>query len=390
VDNLAAQLDSLIRHSQSVGVPGLLNDLGAVSALCGQTDSALVHLSCARLLDPSNEDVRDNLDALIGTTAAVDALIGAPAAVDPLSASPRLDGPTGFATGFTTGFASGTAPDPSEASAPAPSAVTGFANVRSWLEGIGVDTPGAAPAGTDGAVAEAARQDDSPGRSRSERVAPPEPPFAGHYHEWRRKRIRAIVQRYGADWFDGARVLELGCGFGDIGAALTTLGADVTLAEGRPEHVSVIADRYPGLPADRLAVYDAEGPWPFIDRFDLVVNMGLVYHVDQWQRSIIGSLRTADRVVLETEVCDSDDPHLVVKTVEEGPDQSLSGIGSRPSAAAVESLLRAEGFRFERVTDNRCNAAFHRYDWEVRNTGGWEHGLRRFWFCWRDGSVTPR
>ena len=148
--------------------------------------------------------------------------------------------------------------------------------------------------------------------------------------------------------------------------------------------------RYPGLPADRLAVYDAEGPWPFTERFDLVINMGLVYHVDNWQRSIIGSLRNADRVVLETEVCDSDDPYTVVKTVENGPDQALSGVGSRPSAAAVEQLLRTEGFRFERIADNRCNAAFHRYDWEVRNTGTWEHGLRRFWFCWRDGSVTPR
>jgi len=389
VDNLAAQLDSLIRHSRAAGVSGLLNDIGAVSALCGQTESALVHLSCARLLDPANEDVRDNLDALIGNSAVVDAL----------AAAPHLAGP-----------AAAPGPDPAGPVAVDPETVPGFGSVRSWLDSI--EQPGTVPTTTEHVLSEqildeqaeqpapfeqpvAAAEamgaaDPDAAVRRAPRATPPEPPFAGHYHEWRRKRIRAIVRRYGADWFDGARVLELGCGFGDIGAALTTLGADVTLAEGRPEHVSVIADRYPGLPADRLAVYDAEGPWPFTDRFDLVVNMGLVYHVDNWQRSIIGSLRSADRVVLETEVCDSDDPYLVVKTVEEGPDQSLSGVGSRPSAAAVEHLLRTEGFRFERVADNRCNAAFHRYDWPVRNTGGWEHGLRRFWFCWRDGSVTPR
>jgi len=373
VDNLAAQLDSLIRHSRAVGVSGLLNDIGAVSALCGQTESALVHLSCARLLDPANEDVRDNLDALIGNSAVVDAL----------AAAPQVDGAT-IAPG----------PDPADPAAPDHGTVPGFGTVRSWLDSV--EQPGTVPPVTeqpahpvvDASSTGAAQPEGA--RPRTGRASPPEPPFAGHDHEWRRKRIRAIVGRYGADWFDGARVLELGCGFGDIGAALTTLGADVTLAEGRPEHVSVIADRYPGLPVDRLAVYDAEGPWPFTDRFDLVVNMGLVCHVDNWQRSIIGSLRSADRVVLETEVCDSDDPYLVVKTVEEGPDQSLSGVGSRPSGAAVEHLLRTEGFRFERIADNRCNAAFHRYDWPARNTGGWEPGLRRFWFCWRDGSVTPR
>lgn len=228
-------------------------------------------------------------------------------------------------------------------------------------------------------------------------VDPPSPtggrvgdPFAGHYFEWRRRRIAAIVERYGAGWFRGARVLELGCGFGDIGASFLTLGADVTFSEGRAEHLGVIAGRYPGIASSRLVAYDAEDPWPFADRFDLVINMGLVYHVDNWQRSIVGSVRAADRVVLETEVCDSDDPNLVVKIPEVGEDQAISGTGSRPSGAAVEALLRAEGCRFERITDSRCNAAFHRYDWSVTGSGGWEHGLRRFWFVWRPGTLLPQ
>jgi SAM-dependent methyltransferase len=226
----------------------------------------------------------------------------------------------------------------------------------------------------------------APFTTPTERAVEPVPdagPFTGHYYEWRRKRLHAIVRRYGPAWFVGARVLELGCGHGDIGAMLLTLGADVTFSEGRREHLDVIAERYPGIPANRLVAYDAEHAWPFEERFDLVINMGLVYHVDNWQRSIIGSLRSADHVVLETEVCDSYDPALVVKTVEDGPDQAISGVGSRPSAPAVEAVLRAEGFRFERISDNRCNAGFHRYDWPVTGTGAWEHGLRRFWFAWR-------
>lgn len=207
--------------------------------------------------------------------------------------------------------------------------------------------------------------------------------LAGQDHEWRRRRLTAIVQHHGAAWFAGARVLELGCGYGDVGATLLTLGADVTFSDGRQEHLDVVAARYPSLPADRLVRYDAEDHWPFEERFDLVVNMGLVHHVDHWRRSIVGAMRSADHLVLEAEVCDSADPEYVVKTAESGPGQALSGTGSRPSAAFVERVLRDGGFRHERVADSRCNAGPHRYDWPLTGSGGWEHGQRRFWFARR-------
>lgn len=356
MDDLAAQLDELRHRSRSLGVAELLNDIGAAEAMCGCPEAALVHLSSARLLDPHNEDVRDNLGALVGSPAMLD---GIAAVLNPTTAARKVE-----AHGVPL-------PDVAEVTwAGGPS----DHEHRSAVAGAWPVTPWSATGGPTAAPAAQLRDDPAPER------------FAGHYYEWRRKRVRAIVQRYGGGWFKGARVLELGCGYGDIGVALQVLGADVTFSEGRREHLDVIADRYPGLSAERLVAYDAEHPWPFTERFDLVINMGLVYHVDTWERSIIGSLRSAPRVVLETEVCDSDDPSLVLKNPEEGPDQAVSGIGSRPSAPAVEALLRAEGFRFERVDDNRCNAGFHRYDWPVRNTGGWEHGLRRFWFAWREGT----
>jgi SAM-dependent methyltransferase len=213
--------------------------------------------------------------------------------------------------------------------------------------------------------------------------------FVGQYYDWRLKRISAIVARYGAAWFHGARVLEVGCGYGDIGVQLRALGADVTFSDGREEHLEVIAERYPSIPPTKVVAYDAEEPWPFGTGFDLVINMGLVYHVDNWAESITGAMSSADRLVLETEVCDSDDPDLIVKTVEQGADQALSGTGSRPSAAAVEAVLRAAGWRFDRLDDSRCNSGYHRYDWPVTGSGEWEHGLRRFWFAWRDGAVAP-
>jgi len=216
---------------------------------------------------------------------------------------------------------------------------------------------------------------------------PNEDRFGGHYRNWRTRRIAAIIDHYGPAWFAGKRVLELGCGYGDIGMALVQLGADVTFSDGRQEHLDQLAEWYPEMKGDSLVCYDAEQPWPFTQRFDLILHLGLLYHVDNWQAALAGAIASTDELVLETEVCDSDDPTMIVKTVEEGYDQALSGIGSRPSGPFIERVLASLECTFDRVTDDRCNANIHRYDWPVTNSGGWEHGLRRFWFVSR--ATTP-
>ena len=70
-------------------------------------------------------------------------------------------------------------------------------------------------------------------------------------------------------------------------------------------------------------------------------------------------------MVLETEVCNSSDPNLVLYTEEEGYDQAFNAKGSRPSSAYVEAQLRQHGCLAEALADDSCNSSFHRYDWAV-------------------------
>ncbi len=209
--------------------------------------------------------------------------------------------------------------------------------------------------------------------------------FSGHYEFWRIKRIKAIVDYYGEDWFKDKKILELGCGYGDIGLVFRSLGSEVVFAEGRPAHVDYLRRRFP---QNRIYLMNCENEWPFAaeEHFDLILHMGLLYHLDNIFFVLDHCLECSDNIVLETEVSDSDDENYVLKIDEKKTayDQSLIGHGSRPSAEYIEKHIRQYGnWAFERITDSRCNAAFHRYDWIVKNTGKWESGLRRFWFLKR-------
>ncbi|SES11842.1 class I SAM-dependent methyltransferase [Rhizobium sp. NFR03] len=211
--------------------------------------------------------------------------------------------------------------------------------------------------------------------------------FDGHYVEWRLKRVRALVENYGADWFRGRRVLELACGYGDIGASLWTLGADVTFLEGRAEHIDVLRKRMPMLPSNRTIVGNMEDGLKGVglaDSYDLIIHFGVLYHLQDWKTSLNDCLSMSRFLALETEVCDSDDPDFEFQRTETGYDQAVSGVGTRPSADRIEREIREGGMILSRVSDNRCNANIHVYDWPVMNTGEIAHGRRRMWFCGQD------
>lgn len=204
--------------------------------------------------------------------------------------------------------------------------------------------------------------------------------FSNHYEEWRSKRIKCFVNHYGCDWFHGKRILELGCGYADIGNFFHMINADVTCCDARAEHINEVRKRYPYLNA---IVHNSEDRLPdSIDKFDLVIHTGLLYHLDNYEGSIIDSLRVCDHMILETEVCDSEDENFEIKVEEksESYDQSFSGIGSRPSIAKIEKILTENNVSFVRYEGGDCNSGFHRYDWDIENSGTWDHGLRAMWF----------
>jgi SAM-dependent methyltransferase len=204
--------------------------------------------------------------------------------------------------------------------------------------------------------------------------------FRNHYEEWRSARVNAIRAHYTDAFFANKTLLELGCGYGDIGAVFAGLGATVTCCDARDEHLQVLRERWPQITA---VCADLNYQWPF-GPFDIILNMGVIYHLEGSHLSLQRSCRSATHLVVETEVCDSSWSDALVLVPEKGYDQSIAGIGCRPSADRIEAIMANEGMRFERVRDGRCNGGMHVYDWPVTETFAVNHGQRRFWFAERN------
>ena len=104
--------------------------------------------------------------------------------------------------------------------------------------------------------------------------------FQGGYNVSRPKRIREITERWGVDSFRGKTLLEVGAGYGHIGAEFaSTYGADVLCTDARPEYVEMIKKLHPQVKA---AVQDLEKPWPQEETFDLLLYMGVLHHINPY------------------------------------------------------------------------------------------------------------
>jgi SAM-dependent methyltransferase len=215
------------------------------------------------------------------------------------------------------------------------------------------------------------------------------------YLDWRARRIEKVLEIYGLEFFHGKRVLELGCGHGDIGAFFADIGAEVLCVDGRIRNINHAKLRHRGAPRLSFELLDLEGDFSTLGHFDLIINFGLVYHLREVDGHLARCFGMADEIVLETVVCDSLDPHHILFRDEhvEIDEEALNGIGSRPSPFYVERLAEEAGLDVERHFSADLNSGgFFRYDWEHRDDGSAndDFGNRRFWRLSRKRPQLPR
>lgn len=207
--------------------------------------------------------------------------------------------------------------------------------------------------------------------------------FSEKHNNWNSNKAKAIIDHYGYKFFFKKKILDLGSGHGEVAAALARLGADVLCADARQENLKFIQNNHSFL---KVMLIDLDYQnLSFANQFDMVLSLGLLCHIKNYEKHIIDICNLAEHVVLETEVLDSTDtnahtPIYEDKTIHE---LSFNGEGSIITATNIQNRLSELGATFKRIDDGKINSGSYRYDWKDSGTGR-SFGNRRFWFIRRD------
>lgn len=205
--------------------------------------------------------------------------------------------------------------------------------------------------------------------------------FDGKYFDWNSKRIKGIVDYFGYKFFYNKKVADLGCGHADLSGVLYRLGSDITAVDVRQEHLKIVQKKFPGIKVVRA---NLEGSWPFHGtKFDMILDLGLICHLTSIDEHLKAACASTTYLILETAVCDSDDPNKIVQIPEgkEVYDLAYNGSGCRPTTAYVERLLTNLGMTFKRMDNAKFNSGDYKYDWVERNDNSTDIHKRRIWFC---------
>ena len=210
---------------------------------------------------------------------------------------------------------------------------------------------------------------------------------SGHYTEWQNKRIQKIEKIFGKEFFKDKTILEVACGYGDIGKYFSNLGAIVEFTEGRKEHLSHIKNNNPNCIVHQI---DHDKPWNLNKKYDLIIHFGLLYHLTNWKEDLECAFNHSDTIILESEILDSLIPLNEYKARDGGGyDQALptTKYAIRPTADYVEHVLEKNNYKFIRYDDEEVDTSPHLYSWKVqgihdKNGGYIGYGpTRRFWVC---------
>lgn len=210
--------------------------------------------------------------------------------------------------------------------------------------------------------------------------------FDGKYQDWNQKRIKGILEFYGHKFMYYKKILDLGCGHADISGVFYRLGADITAVDVRQEHLKMVSKKFNGI---KTVKADLDLEWPFArNYFDIVLDLDLLCHLNNYEDHLRKVCSITNHLVLETAVCDSDDPEKVIILPENKSvyDSSFNGVSSRPTAAAIERILTECGMNFRRQDKNKYNSNSYVYDWESKNDDKCDINKRRFWFAVKNTS----
>jgi SAM-dependent methyltransferase len=166
------------------------------------------------------------------------------------------------------------------------------------------------------------------------------------------QRYTRIRQKVISDFLDGINgqiplqsAIDIGCGVGYFSKFLWDRGLNIIAVDGRDENAKEGQRRYPEI---RFLTRDAEDPTlAALGVFDLVLCVGLIYHLENPFRAIRNFYTLTGKVLVVESVCaPSVQPSL--ELVDEPPldNQGLNYVAFYPTESCLIKMLYRAGFPF--------------------------------------------
>lgn len=139
--------------------------------------------------------------------------------------------------------------------------------------------------------------------------------------------------------------LDVGCGVGYFSKFLSDMDFRVVALDGREENTTEAKRRYPGI---SFLTRNAEDPTlSDIGTFDLVLCVGLIYHLENPFRAIRSLHSLTGKVLIVEAMCaPGTDPSLRLLDECEADNQGLKYVGFYPTEACLVKMLYRAGFPF--------------------------------------------
>jgi SAM-dependent methyltransferase len=192
------------------------------------------------------------------------------------------------------------------------------------------------------------------------------------YDEWKNKRVSKILNIFGKNWFKKKEILELGCAHGDVGFEFLKLGSNVVFSDAREEFIKGIRDKiseYNYKPD--CALVDQNKDYNFNKKFDLVIHMGVLYHLENWENDLKCALSNTDAMILETIVGTKNGFYI---NNENYKYDSYSKRVSIFTQENIEEHLKSLGCKFIRFDDPELNCSGWLYNGEyIENIYDWDY-----------------
>lgn len=153
-----------------------------------------------------------------------------------------------------------------------------------------------------------------------------------------------------------------------------SLGAEVHFNDARVENLNEVIKKEPKA---KIYCFDCEKAKPLAEHYDLIIDFGVLYNLNYWEKHLINLLNSCDYLCLDTAVnkYKNDTEFKIINFSYSNPQHGpFNNIGTLTSAYNIENVFKNKSIKFIRYDDKQLNDDLI-YDWQEEKYTYFTNGI---------------